>query len=57
MEMPEMTDEVAEENNVVAAICCLYCSHSNGDISDCKCYKLGCKTNPTDVCKNHNHRG
>lgn len=53
-EPEEMTDEVAEKNGVVAAMCCLHCSHFRCDSPQKGvCKHLKCKTFTTDVCKHY----
>lgn len=50
----EMTEEVADKNGVVAAMCCLHCSHFWSDSrSSGSCNKLDCRTYNTDVCKHY----
>ena len=50
-----MTDEAVENNNVVAAVCCKWCDHYDGDGYKCNvesfCNKLQTMTYATDVCK------
>lgn len=48
-----MTDEVSEQNNVVAAACCRWCNHYDVDGQKCNesfCDKLQTLTWSTDVC-------
>lgn len=53
-EPEEMSDEVAEKNGVVAAMCCLHCSHFRCDSPQKGvCKHLNCKTFTTDVCKHY----
>ena len=55
-----MTDEVAEQNNVVAAACCRWCDHYDVDGQKCNesfCGKLQTLTWATDVCKHFKQSG
>ena len=51
----EMTDEIAEEHNVVAAECCYHCNwfEDSGDNDEGNCDMLDCRTCKTDVCKHY----
>ncbi len=45
-DVPDMTEQQADEHGVVAAVCCRHCAmFDNGH-----CKTLGCKTYETDVC-------
>lgn len=51
-DVPDMTEQQAEENDVVAARCCVHCAmFDNGH-----CKTLGCKTYETDVCGEYTSR-
>lgn len=52
---PEMAENVAEVNNVVAGAVCLHCEHfrscDSGDEGNCE--RLKCRTFKTDVCDHY----
>ena len=57
----DMTEDVADKNGVVAAMCCMHCSHFWSDSNKSgitnavggTCNKLDCRTYITDVCKHY----
>ena len=58
-ELMEMTDEIAEENNVVAGDVCCHCAYFESIYMGegrGKCSLLNCLTFTTDVCKNYRKR-
>ena len=58
-ELMEMTDEIAEENNVVAGDVCCHCAYYSNIYTGedrGKCSLLNCLTFTTDVCKNYKKR-
>ena len=52
---PEMTTEIAEKNNVVAAECCAWCSHHKdiNVVNSVFCKLLHCTSYCTDVCNKY----
>lgn len=54
-EYPDMTSDIADENNVVAGAICYYCIYfeSDGSNDQGNCKKLKCKTYQMDVCDHY----
>ena len=51
---PKMTEEVANKEGVVAAMCCEHCSHFEGrNHGSGVCKRLKCQSFSTDICKNY----